>query len=139
MGIGCCPGQMRSLKYILQRPVPNLGIPPPSSRRFQDLSAGARLVTLPLPCQLTYSTSSGSDDDVRLMRVIDQVPEELWGAKLALQVTLGMISRVFTALSSVTASCSHFDLCLCMQRALSFLWLPHNCISLTGTDKNLTW
>ncbi len=38
---------------------------------------------LPAQCQLTYDGSS----DPRLLALINQVPAELWGAKLALQVS----------------------------------------------------
>lgn len=44
-----------------------------------------QLVDLPSRCQLTYDRSS---DDPRLLKLIDAVPAELWGAKLALQVCL---------------------------------------------------
>jgi hypothetical protein len=37
---------------------------------------------LPRSCHLTYDESS----DPRVLQLIQQVPEELWGAKLALQV-----------------------------------------------------
>lgn len=53
-------------------------------RCTQDVTSGSRLVTLPASCQLTYDQSS----DERLLNLIRQVPEELWGAKLALQVLL---------------------------------------------------
>jgi histone-lysine N-methyltransferase SETD3 len=43
---------------------------------------GSRLIELPRSCQLTYDESS----DARVLSLIQQVPEELWGAKLALQV-----------------------------------------------------
>lgn len=43
---------------------------------------GTRLIELPRSCQLTYDESS----DPRVLNLIQQVPEELWGAKLALQV-----------------------------------------------------
>lgn len=41
------------------------------------------LIDLPSVCHLTYDDVS---TDKRLLSVIDQVPQELWGAKLALQV-----------------------------------------------------
>lgn len=44
--------------------------------------AGQRLVELPRSCHLAYDESS----DPRVLQLIQQVPEELWGAKLALQV-----------------------------------------------------
>lgn len=44
--------------------------------------AGTRLIQLPRSCHLTYDESS----DPRVLTLIQQVPEELWGAKLALQV-----------------------------------------------------
>lgn len=43
---------------------------------------GTKLVELPPSCQLTYDGSS----DPRLLKLIDQVPTELWGARLALQL-----------------------------------------------------
>ncbi|KAF8068228.1 SETD3 [Scenedesmus sp. PABB004] len=43
---------------------------------------GARLIELPRRCQLTYDESS----DPRLLALVAQVPDELWGAKLALQL-----------------------------------------------------
>lgn len=46
---------------------------------------GVRLVQLPRACQLSYDEAS----DPRLLALISQVPEELWGAKLALQVRVG--------------------------------------------------
>lgn len=51
--------------------------------------AGQRLIELPRSCHLTYDESS----DPRVLQLIQQVPEELWGAKLALQVSLG-VSRI---------------------------------------------
>lgn len=45
-------------------------------------SAGKRLIELPRSCHLTYDESS----DPRVLQLIQQVPDELWGAKLALQV-----------------------------------------------------
>eukprot|EP00887_Chlorella_sp_A99_P000675 scaffold5.g675.t1 len=45
--------------------------------------AGTPLITLPRGCHLSYD---GSSADPRLLRLIAQVPEELWGARLALQV-----------------------------------------------------
>lgn len=48
----------------------------------EALPAGARLLFLPTPCHLTYDNSS----DPALLRLIDGVPAELWGAKLALQL-----------------------------------------------------
>jgi histone-lysine N-methyltransferase SETD3 len=46
------------------------------------MQPGARLIELPRSCQLTYDESS----DARVLSLIQQVPDELWGAKLALQV-----------------------------------------------------
>ncbi|WIA31032.1 hypothetical protein OEZ86_001070 [Tetradesmus obliquus] len=43
---------------------------------------GSRLIELPRACQLTYDESS----DARVLSLMQQVPEELWGAKLALQL-----------------------------------------------------
>jgi hypothetical protein len=47
------------------------------------MQPGARLIELPRSCQLTYDESS----DARVLSLIQQVPDELWGAKLALQVS----------------------------------------------------
>ena len=47
-----------------------------------DCAAGTELVRLPQACQLSY----GAATDPRLLALIDRVPSELWGAKLALQV-----------------------------------------------------
>ena len=41
------------------------------------------VVKLPAACQLTY----GADSDPALLALIGKVPAELWGARLALQVT----------------------------------------------------
>jgi hypothetical protein len=51
------------------------------------MRAGARLIELPASCHLTYDERSA---DPRLTALMRQVPEELWGAKLALQVTACM-------------------------------------------------
>ncbi|EFJ43131.1 hypothetical protein VOLCADRAFT_106928 [Volvox carteri f. nagariensis] len=48
----------------------------------QDLEPGRRLIVLPAACHLTY----GAKDDPRLLALIEKVPNELWGAKLALQL-----------------------------------------------------
>ena len=48
-----------------------------------DAPAGTKLLELPSSCHLTYSTA----DSAKLLKLIDQVPTELWGAKLALQVS----------------------------------------------------
>lgn len=47
------------------------------------MDAGHKLIELPASCQLTYSAES---TDPKLLALIDQVPNELWGAKLALQL-----------------------------------------------------
>ena len=52
--------------------------------RAQVCKAGERLVNLPAQCQLTY----GQHTIPCLMRLIEKVPQEFWGAKLALQVFL---------------------------------------------------
>lgn len=49
----------------------------------QDLSPGQRLVELPPGCQLTYSAGSTPP---ALLHIIEQVPQELWGGRLGLQV-----------------------------------------------------
>ncbi len=48
---------------------------------------GTRLIELPRSCMLTYDESA----DPRVLALIQQVPEELWGAKLALQVSDGRV------------------------------------------------
>ena len=56
----------------------------PSYSHAQACKAGERLVNLPAHCQLTY----GEHTTPGLTRLIEQVPQEFWGAKLALQVLL---------------------------------------------------
>eukprot|EP00775_Hariotina_reticulata_P007813 gene7813-8010_t len=59
----------------------------------QDMTTpGTRLIELPRRCQLTYDEST----DPRVLGLIQQVPDELWGAKLALQV---LVQRVAGAQS----------------------------------------
>ena len=48
----------------------------------QGCIAGSTLIALPQRCHLTYDAAT----DPRLLALIEQVPAELWGAKLALQV-----------------------------------------------------
>ena len=43
---------------------------------------------LPAHCQLTY----GDNTSPELLSLIEKVPRELWGAKLALQVALSLCS-----------------------------------------------
>ena len=43
---------------------------------------GTKLLDLPSACHLTYTAA----DSKKLLKLIDRVPSELWGAKLALQV-----------------------------------------------------
>ena len=50
---------------------------------MQACSAGQTLIQLPPSCQLTIEGAA----DQSLLKLVDRVPEELWGAKLALQVT----------------------------------------------------
>lgn len=50
----------------------------------QACNKGALVVKLPKSCQLSY----GSDSNPQLLALIDRVPPELWGARLALQVSL---------------------------------------------------
>ncbi len=54
----------------------------PQNKYLQACKAGDRLVHLPAHCQLTY----GDNTSPELMSLIEKVPQELWGAKLALQV-----------------------------------------------------
>ena len=51
---------------------------------MQDLKPGQCLVHLPKHCQLTYDEQTQPE----LLALIEQIPPELWGAKLALQVSL---------------------------------------------------
>ena len=71
----------------------HLLIPPPSSQKqlppsptvcclLQELQPGNRLISLPPSCQLSFGPSSSPE----LLGVISQVPEELWGGRLAMQV-----------------------------------------------------
>ena len=48
----------------------------------QELEKGHQSVLLPKQCQLTYDDNS----EPELLGLIEQVPHELWGARLALQV-----------------------------------------------------
>ncbi|GAB4816663.1 hypothetical protein N2152v2_003709 [Parachlorella kessleri] len=52
-------------------------------KALQDCRAGFCLIDLPQRCHLTYDLAT---TDPRLLALINQVPAELWGAKLALQV-----------------------------------------------------
>lgn len=45
---------------------------------------------LPAGCQLTYGGSTSSE----LMSLIDKVPQELWGGKLALQVRIALVYQL---------------------------------------------
>ena len=54
---------------------------------LQACKAGERLVHLPARCQLTY----GHNTSPELMALIEKVPQELWGAKLALQVVIFLL------------------------------------------------
>lgn len=49
----------------------------------QSCSAGTTLITLPSSLHLTYDLAT---EDPRLAALINQIPPELWGAKLALQL-----------------------------------------------------
>ena len=55
----------------------------------QDCSAGSTLIALPQQCHLTYDGFT----DPRLLSLIEQVPAELWGAKLALQASAPLPAR----------------------------------------------
>ncbi len=48
-----------------------------------DAQQGQQLIQLPRQCQLTYDTNV---TDKRLLALIDKVPKDLWGPKLALQL-----------------------------------------------------
>ena len=48
---------------------------------LQACKAGELLVHLPAQCQLTY----GKETSPELLSLIEKVPQEFWGAKLALQ------------------------------------------------------
>mmetsp|Transcript_40794 Transcript_40794/g.73307 ORF Transcript_40794/g.73307 Transcript_40794/m.73307 type:complete len:565 (-) Transcript_40794:260-1954(-) len=47
-----------------------------------SISRGATIVKLPESCHLTYDASS----DPRVLSLMERIPEELWGARLAVQV-----------------------------------------------------
>lgn len=49
----------------------------------EPVAQGTALITIPPSCQLSYNQST---IDPRLLNLIDKVPKELWGAKLALQL-----------------------------------------------------
>lgn len=66
-----------------------------------DVKAGDTLISLPSKCHLTYDGST----DARLMALIDQVPAELWGAKLALQA-----SAFFGSAQGRCSNCDSFSL-----------------------------
>lgn len=56
----------------------------------QDAAPGTRLIELPAACHLTYGRPGvDTDDDPRLLALIEQVPAELWGARLALKASGG--------------------------------------------------
>jgi len=50
----------------------------------EDLKPGRRLIELPSKCHLTYS---GATSSPQLLSLIEQVPSDLWGARVALQVS----------------------------------------------------
>ena len=90
------------LVHIFQRgqPGPKLGVRacmppcqlslPQSLSPLQDCRAGSCLIALPQRCHLTYDLAT---TDPRLLALINQVPAELWGAKLALQVRIASLAR----------------------------------------------
>jgi len=51
---------------------------------LQAVNKGTVVVKLPRACQLSY----GGGSDPQLLAMIDRVPPELWGARLALQVLI---------------------------------------------------
>lgn len=55
---------------------------------LQELERGQQLILLPKQCQLTYDEESKPE----LLGLIEQVPQELWGARLALQVSISLES-----------------------------------------------
>ena len=69
-------------------------------KHLQACKAGDRLVHLPAHCQLTY----GDNTSPKLMSLIEKVPQELWGAKLALQVSPHLL---FCSLGSRTLTPPH--------------------------------
>ncbi|KAL3150242.1 hypothetical protein ABBQ32_000100 [Trebouxia sp. C0010 RCD-2024] len=62
----------------------------------QELERGQQLVLLPKQCQLTYDKESKPE----LLGLIEQVPQELWGARLALQVLAHRIQGADSVFSS---------------------------------------
>lgn len=85
--------------------------------------AGTRLVELPRSCHLTYDESS----DPRVLQLIQQVPEELWGAKLALQVGLHRTSKAVLCLSVHLYCCQMYVLGLRSNSACLLLVLLWRC------------
>eukprot|EP00878_Enallax_costatus_P019465 GHUV01020537.1.p1 GENE.GHUV01020537.1~~GHUV01020537.1.p1 ORF type:complete len:196 (+),score=31.87 GHUV01020537.1:333-920(+) len=82
----------------------------------EDISKpGTRLIDLPRSCQLSYDESS----DPRVLRLIGQVPEELWGAKLALQVGL-KTCHWFPHVCTLNCTVSYGGECICICIYISF-------------------
>ncbi|GLI58700.1 hypothetical protein VaNZ11_000451, partial [Volvox africanus] len=79
----------------------NLGPSGWGLKSTQDIEPGQRLIKLPAACHLTY----GANDDPRLLSLVDKVPTELWGAKLALQLVFhrlrGSDSKFATYISNL--------------------------------------
>ena len=62
---------------------------------IQACKSGELLVSLPRSCQLSYDGST----EPNLLQLISKVPDELWGAKLALQVQ-HLLTTSVTAVSA---------------------------------------
>ena len=76
--------------YMISRKVANLAGRDGGSgwglKSEADASPGTKLLDLPSSCHLTYTSS----DSEKILRLIERVPSELWGAKLALQVAASL-------------------------------------------------
>lgn len=70
---------------------------------LQELERGQQLVLLPKRCQLTYDDESTPE----LLALIEQVPHELWGARLALQVCTPSEAAIWHGVMSVIICHSH--------------------------------
>jgi hypothetical protein len=78
--------QLKKLKTLMSSPKPPCCVFCALAQAITK--PGTRLIELPRSCQLTYDESS----DARVLSLIQQVPDELWGAKLALQVLVQRIA-----------------------------------------------
>ena len=75
--------------YIITLPNALTRSPCPQARSKHDV-----VVKLPAACQLSY----GPDSSPAVLSLIDRVPAELWGARLALQVAIATAALYILAL-----------------------------------------